>query len=236
MRGRYMRKVIDNDRLDNYIFKYNINEIFSSNMKQYMELFLFNKNEYICKTDESLEYLFFFVEGRAKVYSTLSNGKSLLLCFYEPFKVLGDVEFLYYETANSNVQIIEDAYCIGISFVNIRKFAFDDSRFLRYACESLGEKLLRLSKYSSINLLYPLENRLASYMLANTSKAIKEGRDLIVFEGNLSEVAELLGASYRHLLRTLNNLCTQRLIRKNLQLYEILDSAKLIKLAGDLYE
>lgn len=231
-----MRKVISIEKLDFYISKYNINEIFSSNMTQYMELFLFDKGEYICKADERLEYLFFFVEGRAKVYSTLSNGKSLLLCFYKSFKVLGDVEFLYYETANSNVQIIEDTYCIGISFDNIRKFAIDDARFLRYICDSLGEKLIRLSKYSSINLLYPLENRLASYILADTSNTMDADKNSIVFEGNLSEVAELLGTSYRHLLRTLNNLCAQSLIRKNLQVYEILDIEKLRELAGDLYE
>lgn len=231
-----MKRVINNEKLDFYISKYNINEVFSSDMKQYMELFLFNKSEYICKTDEKLEYLFFFVEGRAKVYSTLSNGKSLLLCFYKPFKVLGEVEFMYYETANSNVQIIDDTYCIGISFENIRKFAIDDSRFLRYVCDSIGEKLIRLSKYSSINLLYPLENRLASYILADISNTMKEEMDIIVFEGNLTEVAELLGTSYRHLLRTLNNLCTQGLIKKNLRVYEILDLEKLENLAGDLYE
>jgi CRP/FNR family transcriptional regulator, putaive post-exponential-phase nitrogen-starvation regulator len=231
-----MRKVIDDDRLEHYISKYKINEIFSSDMKKYMELFLFHKGEYICKSSERLEYLFFFVEGRAKVYSTLSNGKSLLLCFYKSFKVLGDVEFMYYETANSNVQSIEDTYCIGISFENIRKFALDDSRFLRYICDNLGEKLIRLSKYSSINLLYPLENRLASYILADTSNTMKEGKSLIVFEGNLSEVAELLGTSYRHLLRTLKDFSMQKLIKKNMQMYEILDLEKLKKLAGDLYE
>jgi CRP-like cAMP-binding protein len=231
-----MRKVTDNEKLEYYISKYNINEIFSRDMKQYMELVLFNKNEYICKTDERLEYLFFFVEGRAKVYSTLSNGKSLLLCFYKPFKVLGEAEFIHYETANSNVQIIEDTYCIRISFENIRNLALNDSRFLRYVCDSLSEKLIRLSKYSSINLLYPLENRLASYMLAYICNTVSEGRNLIVFEGNLSEVAELLGTSYRHLLRTLNNLCEQKLIKKNTQVYEILNLEKLKKLAGDLYE
>lgn len=231
-----MRKVIDDEKLDYYITKYNINDIFSLDMKQYMELFLFTKNEYICKIDESLDYLFFFVEGKAKIYSTLSNGKSLLLCFYTPFKVLGEAEFLHYETANSNVQIIEDAYCIGISFENIRKLAMNDSKFLRFACDNLGQKLIRLSKYSSINLLYPLENRLASYILAYTSKSINDGVNLVVFEGNLSEVAELLGTSYRHLLRTLNSLCTQKLIKKNMQSYEILNLGKLKKLAGDLYE
>jgi CRP/FNR family transcriptional regulator, putaive post-exponential-phase nitrogen-starvation regulator len=228
-----MKKVKDSDKLNYYVSKYHISEIFNMDMKQHMELFHFNKNEYICKTDEVLDYLFFFVEGRAKVYSSLSNGKALLLCFYRPFKVLGDVEFMHYETANSNVQAIEEAYCIGISMENIRRYTLDDSKFLRYICDCLGEKLIRLSKYSSINLLYPLENRLASYILAYT---VREDRNRIAFEGNLSEIAELLGTSYRHLLRTINNLCTQNAIKKDKNSYEILDLSKLEMLAGDLYE
>jgi len=74
-----MRKIVSNKQLNHYILKYNIDDIFSTDMKPYMELFFYNKNEYICKADEKLNYLFFFVKGKAKVYATLSNGKSLLL-------------------------------------------------------------------------------------------------------------------------------------------------------------
>lgn len=229
-----MRKIVSNKKLNYYIMKYNIDDIFSTDMKPYMELFLFDKNEYICKADEKLNYLFFFVKGKAKVYASLSNGKSLLLCFYKPFKIIGDVEFMHVETANSNVQVIEDTYCIGISFDNIRKFAFDDSKFLRFTCDALRDKLIRLSKNSSINLLYPLENRLASFILATCNE--NKDKNKIIFEGNLTEVSELLGTSYRHLLRTLNILCSENAIKKNENYYEIIDASVLEKLAGELYE
>ena len=231
-----MKKIHNAKMLEMYIKKYHIDEMFSIDMKPHMELFLFDKNDYICKVDEPLEYLFFFVEGKAKVYNSLSNGKSLLLRFYNPFQAIGDVEFLHLETANSNIQVVYESYCIGISFKAIRQYALEDARFLRYACESIGEKLLSLSKYSSINLLYPLENRLASYILASISSTVHNGSSTIVFEGNLTEIAELLGTSYRHLLRTLNSLRNQKAIKKSGNHYEILDLDKIEALAGDLYE
>lgn len=234
-----MKRLNDNRLLSQYISKYRIDEKFGIDMKPNMELLAFNKNEYICKADERLEYLLFFVKGKAKVYSSLSNGKSLLLCFYKPFMVIGDVEFLQLKTATSNVQAIDETYCIGISMDKIRRLVLDDSKFLKYMCSCLGEKLIRSSKYSSINLLYPLENRLASYILATTScdSSTKIGDEVrIVFDGNLSEVSELLGTSYRHLLRTLGTLCRQGAIKKNRGRYEVLSISILEKLAGDLYE
>lgn len=231
-----MEKINDNEKLDHYIKKYSINEMFSTDMRQYMELFFFNKNEHICRAGEKLSSLFFFVKGKAKVYTSLSNGKSLLLCFYKPFKILGDIEFLHFDTADSNVQVIEETYCVGIPFKVIRELAYDDSKFLRYICDYLGEKLMRLSKYSSINLLYPLENRLASYILATASCSDCNDKSKIVFDGNLSEISELLGASYRHFLRTLNDLCIKGAIKKNGHFYEIINTGLLEKLAGELYE
>jgi hypothetical protein len=33
------------------------------------------KNEFICRENEEIDYLYFFVEGKAKAFNTLSNGK-----------------------------------------------------------------------------------------------------------------------------------------------------------------
>ena len=231
-----MIKVNDNNKLNYYISKYNLDEIFSIDMKEYMELVMFKKNEYICKSDEKIEYLFFLVHGKAKVYTLLSNGKSLLLCFYKPLKVIGDVEFIKTDVADSNIQVIDDVYCVAIPFEKIRKYCLDDSKFLRYMNTSLGQKLTKLSKYSSINLLYPLENRLASYLLATASSSHSEDTSDLTNDCNLTEVSELLGTSYRHLLRTLNKLCDKGAIKKNKDFYEIIDMELLEELAGDLYE
>ncbi|KOA19414.1 regulatory protein YeiL [Clostridium homopropionicum DSM 5847] len=230
-----MEKIDGLRLMEIYISKYNINEIFTYDMKQFMELIIFKKNEYICRDGEVIEYLFFFVKGKAKVYTTLSNGKSLLLCFYENFKILGDLEIIDCETASTNVQVIEESLCIGISKENVNKYLLTDSKFLRFICSSLSSKLNRCSKNSSINLLYPLENRLASYILATAEKKDNNSKENIVLNGNLTEISELLGTSYRHLLRTINTLCIKGIIRKRDNYYEIIDEMSLRKLASDLY-
>lgn len=222
--------------LNKYILKYTMNDIFTKDMKPFMELLFYKKNEHIIKESEEINYLLFLVKGKAKVYVTLSNGKSLLLCFYQGFKVLGDLEVIDSKNAASNVQVIEDTYCIGISFVNVRTYLLNDAKFLRFICSSLGEKLYSCSKNSSINLLYSVENRLASYIITTGERIDDKGHASTIFEENLTEIAELLGTSYRHLLRTLNALQSKGVIRKKNNYYEVIDEKILKKLSADLYQ
>lgn len=224
-----MFEVNDSVKRSHYIEKLGIEQFQRPDLKEQFKLFLYRKNEHICRADEKLEYLFFLMEGKAKVYMSLKNGKSLLIQFYKPLKVIGDIEFLYLNHANSNIQVMEDTYCLAISMETIRKQMVDNPAFLRFMCMSLGDKLFRLSKFSSINLLYPLENRLASYLLAH------DDRSHDYFTGNLTEVSELLGTSYRHLLRTFTILEKQGAIRKTRNSVEILDRGMLEKLAEELY-
>lgn len=223
-----MKKSDDKAKLNYFLNKHDITSFFSKPDLIPMELFFYKKGEYICKEGEPYQYFFFFVSGRAKVYSTLSNGKALLLCFYQPLQVLGDLEIFNYEFAASNVQVMEDTYCIGININQNKESFLNDNTFLQHLCTSLGRKLNRSSKNSTINLLYPLENRLASYILAT--------RDEDVFRANLTEISELLGTSYRHLMRTLKNFCTLKIIIKKNGYYDIEDLEFITKLAGDLYQ
>jgi len=233
--GEAMKAINDVYKMNQYIEKYRIHQLFSEDMSPFMELFLFKSGEYICKDNEEISYIYFFVEGKAKVFITLSNGKSLLLCFYQDFTILGDIELVEKKVASTNVQAIEDVCCIGISLERARKYLLNDPKFLRTICTSLGGKLIRCSNNSSINLLYPLKNRLASYILvAGKPFNHKEGGG-IEFYGNLTEIAELLGTSYRHLLRTLNELTEMGVIRKKNSSYEVIDLEQLKNLAGDLY-
>lgn len=231
-----MNKVNDYNLKMQYINKYNLNKIFTEDMTEYMELMVFEKNEYICKENEKIEYLYFFVKGRAKVYVSLKNGKSLLICFYYPLMVLGDLELVNFEEATTNIQVIEESYCIVLSFNKVRDKLLEDAKFLRYACESIADKLRRSSNNNSINLLYPLENRLASYILVTEEQDNNSEEKILKFDGNLTEIAELLGTSYRHLLRTLNTLIQKGAIKKVKSYYEIIDENILKQLSADLYK
>ncbi|WHZ55707.1 cyclic nucleotide-binding domain-containing protein [Metabacillus hrfriensis] len=225
-----MKKLQNQKLFEEYIAVNKIAGYFSEDMKAWMELYVFSKNEYLCREGAEMDYLYFFVDGRAKVYTTLSNGKSLLLSFYEGFKVLGDVELFQVRGAASSVQAIDDTYCIGIYLPQVREKLLRDPVFLTFMGYSLSDKLNRLSKNSSINLYYPLEHRLSSYILATGVK-----KESILFKENLTYLSEMLGTSYRHLLRTLDMLCKRGTIRKRENAYEVMNESELRKLAGDIY-
>lgn len=228
-----MEKINNRKLLKRYLEKFKIDELFSTPMMEHMELFKYSKGEYICREEEGLDYLLFLVKGKAKVYISLKNGKFILLCFYYPFMVIGDLELVEEKAATSNTQAIDDTYCIAIKISKVRELLLKDAKFMRYVCGSLGNKLERASKNGAINMLYPLENRLASYIMATR---VKDTDNQFVFEGNLMEISELLGTSYRHLLRTLNRLVNDRILEKNEGKYAIKDKESLKKLAADIYK
>lgn len=229
-----MKRINSRSLLKKYIKKYRINEMFSNNLEEHMELIAFEKGEYLSRDGECVEHLLFFVKGKAKVYINLENGKSLLLCFYYPFMLFGDLELVSQNPASTNTVVIDEVHCIALPLSRVREELLKDSRFMGCVCASLGDKLERASKNGTINLLYPLENRVASYIIATMEKVQGEDK-LFQFNENLTNLAELLGTSYRHLLRVLNKLVEENFLEKQKGGYVVINEDKLRDLAADIY-
>lgn len=228
-----MHKSKDIVLINKYIKLHNIEDLFSSSIKENLELFHFNKRDLIFKEGTEISHLMFFVEGKAKVYMTLENGKLILISFYKELDTLGDLEFVTNDVASCNVEAIEPCVCLGIP-INILKDRYnEDTKLLQFLCTSVAQKLKRSSKNSSINLLYPLESRLASYII---SIGVKEDNPIFRFDETLTVLSELLGASYRHLHRTLNNLEEKNILEKKGNHYLVLDYKKLKSISADIYK
>ena len=82
-------------------------------------------------------------------------------------------------------------------------------------------------------MLYPLENRVSGYILATSER---HNDNSLRFYGNLTEMAELLATSYRHLLRTLRDLIDKGILRKRSGYYEIMEVEILKNLSSELYK
>ena len=231
-----MQQIYNINELNYYVDKFHITDIFEKDMRDYMELHLFHKGEQIYRTSEKIEYLYFLVKGKFKVFTVPKNGRALLLRFYQPFQVLGDVELLCHVDSICNLEVLNEVLCIGISVETILSYCMKDTKFLNYIAQNLARKLMESSISSSINLIYPLENRLASYIIAS----LQEDEDFKCIVGiatnKLTDMADFLGTSYRHLNRTLSILHNRKLIKKERNFIEILDIKKLEELAGDLYK
>lgn len=231
-----MEKVEDFERIKSYYDKFEMDRLFDRPLLNELELLRFNRMEYLCQEEEEMTHLMFFVEGKVKVFRTLMNGKSLLISIYDPFEIIGDVELIKGRRTSSNAQALTTCYVLALNMDTARKRLGNDLTFLKFTCSVLAEKLHELGSSSSVNLYYPLENRLASYILAVASTVKLEGQDeKRIFNENLTHLAELMGTSYRHLLRTLNGLVQKEVITKNEKGYILSDEIALEKLAGDLF-
>lgn len=193
-----------------------------------VSLLCYGPGEDICVSGGPMPYFLLLVEGKAEIFISTENGKALLLEFVEDFQVIGDLELACSRpTASASVRAVTQAYCLAAPMAQ-REALLGDQSFLRLICAELAQKLDNCSQSYAANMLYPLESRLASYLLHT-----QEG-DL--FCRNLGPVSEYLGASYRHMLRVLKAFCGQGLLRREAGGYRILNGDALRRLAGNVYQ
>lgn len=185
--------------------------------------------EYLCREECPITNLLFICTGSAKVFHNLENGKRLLSCFYQAGSVIGDLEFLTErKMAVCSVQAITTCTCVVIPIAQNRSLLYQNPRFLRTIGNVLAGKFERSVKNNAHIILYPLEVRLCSY--------IDTGCKTDCFKEKLTEVAEVLGTSYRHLIRALNSLIADGILRKEGHAYYIINRQELNYRSKDFYK
>lgn len=189
----------------------------------------FKKGEYLCREEEKMEYLLFLLSGKAKISITAANGKTLLLSFYSKGEVLGDVEMMLSEcVGTTNVVALTEIECIGVPTAYCKEVLSTHIEFMNFIAAALAKKLEVSSRHNAMKILYTLENRLCAYIAATHENG--------EFQDNLTEIAELLGTSYRHLLRTIQELCEEGVLERcSRTKYCIKDLAALREKADDCF-
>lgn len=232
-----MQKTFDRKIIMSYIRKYDLEKIFNENIIEKIELISFSKGEVVCSNASELRYMFFLVEGKIKTYTLHDNGKSILLGFSHPLSVLGDVELFTGYNVLCNVESIDNSTFIAIKMEELRTYAYENPIFLKFIIENLSSKLYITTSAASINLLYSFETRLASYLLSMSNYNDKLSDYIEIKIPKLTEIAPLLGTSYRHLNRTIKEFINKDIIQKRNSMVIIKDLEKLKELSeGNIYE
>lgn len=226
-----MKKTIDHKYALETLEHLNIDYNLPTEALDVMEVHTYNKGEIICFTGVELEYFYILTKGRFKVYTVQENGKSLLLRFYEPGNVIGDMELFNDKKADCHVEAINTVELLAIPFDILEKHSIGNTDLLIFICKSLSIKLRNASTASSINLTYPLQNRFASYLVATTDEYTKEALTAEKF----IDLADMLGTTYRHLHRVMKEFVEQGYIIKEGKKIIIQDIDTLKDIAGDIY-
>lgn len=188
-------------------------------------VFKFERGEFICHQGHAVHNLSIFFSGKAKVFYTSNEGKTILLDFFNKTGIIGEVELMSNQSeATLSVQAITDTICICIPIKNFGDRLKCNNQFVNKVGSSLAGKLQQSTEISMFNILSTLEKRLCAYIEITNSNGY--------FNEKLTDVSDLLGTSYRHLLRTLEKLCTEGLLKKVAGGYMISDKNALTQKHG----
>lgn len=203
---------------------------------QALRLYCFSAGEYLCREGNPTSFLLFLVEGRCKVTRSLPNGKESLICFYQNFAILGELELICTLSPAAappplinTVQAIGPVCCFALSIDTAQTLLLEDPLFLRYLCPRLAQKLMQSNQNLAINLHYPVDQRLASYIFRSCPSPET------LFLENHTHLAEYLGCSHRQLLRILRRFREEEILKKEGNAYRIMNVDRLESLAGDIY-
>jgi CRP-like cAMP-binding protein len=192
----------------------------------------FKRGEFIAMEGDKIDAFYFVLSGKVKVLRNYENGKTLLIRIYDSFTIIGDIEYFLKTEATCSVQTQDEVRVIKIPYDYIDKEYKNEHRFLYNILVHTSSKILLTSDQTSINLMHSLDTRFASYVLS----LYIEGENTVEIP-SLVDIANNLGASYRHLTRTVKKLTNKGAIMKTKNKIKILDKELLLELSqGNVYE
>ncbi|OEH93622.1 Crp/Fnr family transcriptional regulator [Bacillus solimangrovi] len=232
-----MKEVNDRELLNHFLKTYQIESIFNGHLRQHLSLYSFQQGELICSQGEQSQNLYIFVKGKLKIYTTSVEGKTLILAFKAPLELIGDIEYVRDIEIINTVEAVSSGYLIGIHYKWLKKYATDSLPFTRFLLEIITEKFHIKSNSLRFNLMYPVEVRLASYLLSVSFEESEDNFQEQLKTDSLPDAANLIGTSYRHLNRVLSQFRSKGLIERKKGYIVVEDRQGLREIAGhNIYE
>ena len=196
--------VLDNAALkDKLMDQFHIKGCFESMTGLSFELVNFGENEFMIKEGEQPDSIFFILVGTVKLYAC-SKKRDFGVVFMNK-GLVGDAEFVTGSAATRSVQVEGDVLCMRLSTRNCRHRLMSDRTFLRYLAQQLAEKLTLTETSTDASAHMRTEDKLYDYLKLSS----EEGR----VSESLGDISQIMGVSYRHLIRMMNTLVDEGKLR-----------------------
>ncbi|MGV3464465.1 MAG: transcriptional regulator YeiL [Heyndrickxia sp.] len=206
-----------------YMDKYSIAHLFSFPVEGFMEVREYQRDEWIIQEGTRPSFLFYVIEGKAKIYVTHQNGKVSLINFINAHDYIGEMELVNEVYYTKGIQALSKTVCFALPIHHCRTQLMEDAKFLRELTKFLSVKATLMATKYSQSLAFPLENRLADFILQLADDGIYKEKHVTV--------CDYLGVSYRHLLHVLTQFCDKGYLQKEGRYYHIKQYHSLYKLA-----
>lgn len=218
-----MKQITDKSQIEEYYNYFPLTDYFGFDIYPYLTIVQFESDELILQEGEASFYLYYLIDGQAKLFLTHDNGAISLINFLSAPCFIGEMELLEAQEYANSVKAITICTCFAIHSSECRDQLLNDIKFLRYISVFLGKKAIENTYNYSRNQSYSLEIRLAAFILTTSNN--------LYYRECHTEAAEFLGVSYRHLLYVLANFVKKGIIQKTSHGYYISDVVELQKIA-----
>ncbi|WP_394119852.1 Crp/Fnr family transcriptional regulator [Planococcus donghaensis] len=214
-----------------YLSQYGLSDLFPERVQHAMQMESLAGGDRLLSQGDDSGTLYLLVKGKLKVSMLSPEGKRLILAFKNPFDLVGDIEFIQQCPLINTVEAVTTTRVIRIPYEILQKEMADNPVWLQFLLETVTQKFKMKSHAMNFNLLYPVDVRLASYLLSMTPTEPK------LDSTSLVDMADLIGTSYRHLNRVLKQFEQAGWITKKRGKITILDRSSLLAQAGqNIYE
>lgn len=218
-----MNIIQQHELLEEYHSHFPLSEYFGFDICPYTSIVKFNGAENILCEGEKPDSLYYLINGRAKLFLSHENGRTSLINFLNAPCFVGEMELLGAQETANGVTAITPCTCYEIHVNECRDQILNDTKFLRYLCLFLSQKAIGNTYNYSKNQSYPLEVRLANFILITSCNKTYRERH--------TEAADYLGVTYRHLLYVLAGFVKRGYLKKTEQGYYVQDPMALRKIA-----
>lgn len=220
-----MRIIKNPSLLHHYLTSPPYTDYFRNDLRAYTRILEYDPGEYVLRQSVPPDHLYLMLHGRCCTRASLTNGKSMILQTLKAPCLIGEMELLQ-DISPLTVQVLEKSRMLAIPLERCRPILLQDPGFLRRVCSELIIK----ERANSLSLIhtfcYPLENRLAKFILDNR----QENRFYI----KKTHIAESLGASYRHVQTVMGSFVRKGYLTKEKLVYTLADESALSALAREL--
>ncbi|MFC4620429.1 transcriptional regulator YeiL [Camelliibacillus cellulosilyticus] len=216
-------EIYKGEKKQRYLERYSIRHLFSFPIDPFIEVHEYQRDEWIIQEGTRPDFLFYVIEGKAKIYVTHQNGKVSLLNFIKAKDYIGEMELLNQIYYTKGIQTSAKTICFAIPIHRCRAKLLEDVTFLRELATFLSVKSTKMAAKYAQSRSFPLENRLADFILQTA--------DGETYKEKHVTVCDFLGVSYRHLLYVLAQFCDKGYLQKEGQHYRILQRNALDELA-----
>ena len=213
--------------LTEFFKKTKFSQYFGFPVKDIIKLCRFHRGEQIIESDILSDFIYFLLDGEVKFLVTSDSGKIIYLGGSKEFTVLGEVSSLWKMKPMTSVVASSDCLCFCISLDTYRNRLLDDNTFLRYISKTMAYRLTKRDDDVIVDKTETAYTKMCALIIQNSQDTM--------FTLDLQECARTLSISYRQVIRVMNRLLQEKLIKKVKKKYYILNYSALYANTNDNY-